>query len=394
MKKRLNIVFFGLCFLGAIIAEAYFVQAGAGNLFSIIAIGVVTLITGYLLMDSIRSKLTESGREIKNYLDQMYREDTERFTESITEVMNLQKATYTATKKNTATLSEQFDELLNRVEVLENNNTKSLQRLLELQKKALEGQKNALNLEINYNKENTKLLVKAMKQAGNQEEIKGLLNKILEQNEKGTEILQNELQNISITIQGPLTNNLYSEQEWELGSGAKVENLTESGWNVDAEVEVNDSNNSWNSDLDESIEKDPMEIEWDTVNEEQTSTGEQKYTEDQTFIEDNIMEEVAADVTDWNSDIDLELNNLIQGWDLNSTTEITPESSATQEEEQEPEVIEDKLGEAVEAIEAVEAVEPIEVMEESKSEIKPLYADPNKALSADEIAALFASFGQ
>jgi hypothetical protein len=27
-------------------------------------------------------------------------------------------------------------------------------------------------------------------------------------------------------------------------------------------------------------------------------------------------------------------------------------------------------------------------------EVKPLYADPNKALSADEIASLFASFGQ
>jgi hypothetical protein len=250
-----------------------------------------------------------------------------------------------------------------------------------------------------------------MKEAGNQEEIKSLLNKILEQNEKGIERLQNELQNISITIQGPLTNNLYSEQEWELGSGSKVENLTETGWNVDAEVVLNDGNDSWNIGSDEEIEKDPVEIEWDSANEEQSSIEEPKYSEEQkhTFeeeqlftqtTEDNVMEEATSDYSDWNAGIDLELNNIIQGWDLNSTTEITPDANATLEEEQVPEVIDDKSDElskteeTIETVETFEAAESFEVKEESKPEIKPLYDDPNKALSADEIAALFASFGQ
>ena len=358
MKKRLNIIFFSVCFLGAILAEAYFLQAGEGKLFSVIAIGGVVLITGYLLMDSVRSKLTESKREVKNYLDQMYREDSERFRENMEELKNLQKATYTATKKNTAMLSQQLDTLLDRVEALENNQAISLNKLIELQRKALEGQKNALNLEINYNKENTKHMIKALKEAGNQEETKELLNKLLERLERGTQVLQNELQNISISIQGPVTNNLYTKNEWETEQQAEITQIT-------------------------------------------TATS------------------------DWDGDVDLELNNLIQSWEMEPNTEITPEIIAVEEDEQESEVMEQSMIETTESEETVmdeeavelqveeaaepqadEAVEPqveeavelqaddMEAEETIVTEIKPLYDDPNKALSADEIAALFASFGQ
>lgn len=414
MKKRLNIIFFGVCFLGAILAEAYFLQAGEGNRFSIIAIGFVVLITGYLLMDSVRSKLSESTREIKNYLDQMYREDSQRFTENMEELKNLQKATYTATKKNTVMLSQQLETLLERVETLENNNTKSLHKLTELQKKALEGQKNALSLEINYNKENTKLIIKAIKEAGEQEETKELLNKLLERLEKGTEVLQNELQNISITIQGPLTNNLYSEHEWELGTGARVENLTETGWDVDAEIEVENSNTTWNNSSDDFSEKEAVEIEWET--EQQAEALEETAAESEAFevnqaptdelsytgLESEMTQEQAK-ASDWDGDVDLELNNLIQSWENEPITEITPEIIAAKEDEQVSEVTEVSSIESTGAFEptmAQEATalqadeEEMEAMEAKKAEIKPLYDDPNKALSADEIAALFASFGQ
>ncbi len=382
MKKRLNILFFSICFLGAILAEAYFLQAGAEKLFSVIAIGIVVLITGYLLMDSIRSKLMDSGRGIKNYLDQMYREDSERFIENMEELKNLQKATYTATKKNSVMLSHQFEELLDRVETLENNNTKSLQKLLELQKKALEGQKNALNLEINYNKENTKLIIKALKEAGNQEETKELLNKLLEQLEKGTAVLQNELQNISITIQGPLTNNLYSEHEWELGTETRVENLTETGWDIDAEIEVEDSSTSWMDSSDDTTEKEAVEIEWEAEQQDEITQAQEETLE-------------------WKGDVDLELNNLISSWENEPTIEIAPEITAAIDTEQVPEAMEVSSIEVnVEPVETEDTAalkideEGNEIGEEITPEFKPIYDDPNKALSADEIAALFASFGQ
>jgi hypothetical protein len=78
----------------------------------------------------------------------------------------------------------------------------------------------------------------------------------------------------------------------------------------------------------------------------------------------------------WDS-IDDDLNNLIQGLGNLSADEKTPDFIPSEEEEIKPEL-----------------VETVEELETQKQEIKPLYDDPNKALTADEIAALFASFGQ
>ncbi len=240
MKKKLNIVFFSLCFLGSVIAEAYFIQAGASHLFSIIALGAVVLITGYLWMDSIRSKLSESGKEIKNYIDRMYLEETGRWNERLNELQNLQKATYTATKKNTATLSEQLEELIDRIDSLEVNNASALQRLADLQIKALEGQKKALSLEINYNKENARQLMKAIGESGNQTEMIEVLGRIAERLECSTQVVQQELQNMSNTDRVLSMSNQYFESSWNMNSEPRVENLTETGWNVDAVVELDE----------------------------------------------------------------------------------------------------------------------------------------------------------
>jgi hypothetical protein len=68
---------------------------------------------------------------------------------------------------------------------LESNNEKILQRILELQKKALEGRKNALNLEMNHNKENMRQLIGMLRQeernSGVNDKIEQLLT-LLEQN--------------------------------------------------------------------------------------------------------------------------------------------------------------------------------------------------------------------
>lgn len=330
MKKKLNIIFFGLCFLGSVITEAYFMEAGEGNLFNIIALGIVILITGYLLMDSIRSKLSDSGKEIQKYIDKMYLEETVRLNERYNELLNLQKATYTATKKNTAAISEQLEKLIDRVDSMEGNNAKALQMLTDLQMKALEGQKKSLSLEVNYNKENTGQLMKAISESGNQAETIELLGRIADQIKDSTQVLQQELQNMSITVQAPSVSNQYSENSWNINTEPRVENLTETGWEVDAEIELGAKVSGWNSDA-------------DTLPEEE-----------------NI---------GWNSSVELEATELSNGW---STSAVQEESSSE------------------EAISKLEAEEPISQVKE----IKPLYEDANKALSADEIAALFASFGQ
>ncbi len=409
MKKRLNTVFFSLCFLGSVMAEAYFIQAGADNLFSVIALGVVVLITGYLCLDSIRSKLSEGGKEIRNYIDQMYHEETQRWNERFSEIQNLQKATYTATKKNTVTLSEQLEELIDRMEALEGNNTKTLQKLLELQKKSLEGQKNALSLQINYNKENTKQLIKSITETGNQAETIELMNKLMHQLELSTQIIQNELQNMNITVQAPNVGNPSVENNWK--TEAKVENLTETGWDVEAEVELDDKLSGWSGETDPIIEE--IDNSWNNITEQSIHTdwsteaveeepipewnssesvelrvadwqlgNEQEPSTDNTWNNDTVIADAPALEDTWGN-IDDELNKLIGGLgEEELPVENTPDIIPTVEEEIMTEVVE-------------VVSEPVaDEIESEKPEIKPLYDDPNKALSADEIAALFASFGQ
>lgn len=376
MKKRLNIIFFSVCFLMALISEAYVMQTGAGDLFSVAGIGVVVLITGYLLMDSIRSKLIESSKGAKFYLDQIYQEETQRGNERYTELANLQKATYSATKKNTAMLTEQFEEIILRLETMEINNSKALNKMTELQKKALEGQKNALNLEINYNKENTKQLIKVLREEGKRSETNELLNKILESLEKNNELLQTQINNkeSSEYKEG------FHNQRDKFDYFAKEEpenNDIETGWSMEAEIEVDNLGTGWDADVKQ--ESDNLETTgWDSVAEaDEDSQLEVEQDSEAKAESDNV------DTTGWNSEVNEELDKLITGWNLDTMTEENaPDVSATAEVE--------PITEAMDASFDAEVNETPEII----PEVKPLYDDPNKALTADEIAALFASFGQ
>lgn len=345
MKKKLNTVFFSLFFLCSVVAEAYFIRTSSGDYVSVIGIGIVLLISGYLLMDSIRSKLAEQGKGIRSYVDRMYQEETQRRTEQLTELINLQKATYMATKKNTSAITDQLaqlEELLERVEGLERENGKVLEGLEILQKKSLEGQRNALNLEINYSKENTKQLMRVLREVGAQEETRELLNRIAECIEKNTVELRKELQNVSITTpsssgnEGPIKG---IGQDWD---------LEDSSWNGD----------SYDGLLREEERKD----------EKQISTG-------WGWEEAAVTEALSSD----------------------TITEVQPEDADWFQEEKTPDTIssgqEELISEADEITEEI-AVNAAEQAPVSIPEIIPLYDDPNKALSADEIARLFASLGQ
>ena len=190
MKNRLNTLFFGLCFLGAVIGETYCLLYLKGDLFSTIGIGFVVLITGYLFMDSIRSNIKKSMDRAKQYAEGVLEEGTKKWDERYTEMLNLQKATYSVTKKNSTLITEQIQELLLRLETLENNQIKELQRVAMIQKKSLEGQKNALNLDIQYNKENTKLLIDAIKEEEKNSDLKIKLTRILELLEENNQLLR------------------------------------------------------------------------------------------------------------------------------------------------------------------------------------------------------------
>lgn len=318
MKRKLNIVFFSICFLASLLAEAYCFQVLRGDLFSIVGIGFVVLITGYLLLDTIRSKMQRSVKDAKFYFDRMYREETEKWTGRYTEIANLQKATYTAAKKNTATISEQFDEALLRLDTIESNNAKEFLRINELQKKALEGQKNALNLEVNYNKENTKQLIHVLREEGNKTEQNELLLKILEALEKNNALLQEQMQQM------------------------KNMNYVHAA---------------------EPVEVKPGEV----FQSDYFPSDEENLTED--FYEE-----------------------------LETTDRIAAEEPEENQEENASETswfLEEEAGsEAMKVFDTMEPELEAEPSIDNSQTITPIYDDPNKALSADEIAALFASFGQ
>lgn len=155
MKNKLNIGFFCVCFIASLIAEFYCIF----NLdwFSIIGIGIVSLILAYLLIDSIRTRWQSTMDKLKSVID-TYEEQIKLENDRYMEANKLQKATYTAIKKNTLLLNEKFDDIQKRLDAFEKKN----EQMTKLQRKAMEGQKNALNIELNYNKENTEHLIETI----------------------------------------------------------------------------------------------------------------------------------------------------------------------------------------------------------------------------------------
>lgn len=172
MKKKLNVIFFGICLMASILLEGYCFIVLDGEPVSTIGIGIIVLIMSYLLLDSIREQIILGSRNARVILEQIYYEDSEKWNERCMEVINLQKATYTATKKNTVMLEDKLDRIITAQEQLNQETLSTLQYIANLQEKFLEGQKNALNIEVNYNNKNTKLLLETF-----QEEIRRLDNK-------------------------------------------------------------------------------------------------------------------------------------------------------------------------------------------------------------------------
>jgi len=378
MKKRLNIILFSICFLAALLAETYCIQVLDGDLLSVVGIGAVLLITGYLLMDSIRSKLAQSSERVKFYVDHIYSEETQKWNERYTELLNMQKATYTAAKKNTAMMSEQFGEVVLKLEALEVSNAKSLQKLIELQMKSLEGQKNSLNLEINYSKENTKQLMKVLREEGNRFDLKEDLSKIIANLEENNTLLKERMNDFGTMsnefefgarkqtgyVQDLFENNEESLSEDFYNELNMEDHIDEDKPDVENASEASWSKPTWEESL-ESIVAPEIEGYAVEAMEEIFKLGTDTYETDSVEIKDNSVEAERKKTDDILNDL---LNNI-------STNQENSTGNGL--------VQEDSKGTVKEEIAAT--VSPVVV---------PLYNDPNKALTADEIAALFASFGQ
>lgn len=243
MKKRLNIVFFSICFLAALLAEAYCIHILDGDLLSVGGIGIVVLISGYLLLDSIREQWVKSREKAKFVLEKIHQEETEKWNERYNELSNLQKATYTATKKNTAMLQEKFDEILIKMDSLEKIYEKSAQKITELQKKSMEGQKNALNLEINYNKENTKQIIKVLREQGKKLDQEEQLSLISNQLEKNNAYLQENIGKIQYE---------YSNEGTSSESGTDSDTFE---FNTFEDEDKSDLETVWNTSNDQELEE-------------------------------------------------------------------------------------------------------------------------------------------
>ncbi len=198
MNKRMNIIFFSICFIASIMAEAYCFLILKGELISSAGIGIVVLINGYLLLDSIRSTLKTQSEMFRFYLDHFARDEMQKWNEKYTEITNLQKASYTVSKKHQEMFLKQSEEMLRRMETIENRNIEELQKIIILQEKTMEGMKKALQMSVNYNRENTRQMVKVYQDNHKSENLHQLeqVILILHENNEQLKLWGNYLENI------------------------------------------------------------------------------------------------------------------------------------------------------------------------------------------------------
>lgn len=111
MKRKVSIILFGVSFLVAILGEAYLLNESSPHLFSIIGIGVVIILTGYLFFDSIVEYFTDNGKKKELLWEERIRSESEKWDARYTELLNIQKATYSALKKCDIKLQEQLKNL-------------------------------------------------------------------------------------------------------------------------------------------------------------------------------------------------------------------------------------------------------------------------------------------
>ena len=146
MKNKLSIILFGISFLIAVLGEAYLLNAQRQDLLSITGIGIVVILTGYLWFDSLWEHISHRYRRTMHLWEEARLQEAERLDKVLSEMLNIQKATYSALKKN-----------INKTE-------EDLNRIIALLKKIEEGQKKALNISVDYGRKQAGEIIKAIKE--------------------------------------------------------------------------------------------------------------------------------------------------------------------------------------------------------------------------------------
>lgn len=115
-KKNYGIPFFAMTFLAAAVFEFYYIMTEPYSEFMLIGIGIIMLITGYLTIDSILTAKAESDAKKEEQNDMM---------------LKAQKAIYIATKKNAKDAEIRQAKSIKAVELMMNKMITTQQALLE-----------------------------------------------------------------------------------------------------------------------------------------------------------------------------------------------------------------------------------------------------------------------
>lgn len=105
-NKNYGTTFFALAFIVAIFFELYFIMTSPYNYFMLIGIGIIMIILGYLTFDSI-SKAKEAAAKQLNEQNEM--------------MLKASKAIYLATKRNTQEAQKQHAQNIKAIEYMMNN---------------------------------------------------------------------------------------------------------------------------------------------------------------------------------------------------------------------------------------------------------------------------------
>ena len=118
-RKNYGIPFFSMAFLAALIFEFYWILVKPYDYFMIIGIGIIMIITGYLTVDSILKAKADSDADKAEQNDM---------------ILKAQKAIYIATKKNAKDADVRQAQSVKAMELMMNKMITSQQKLLEEKK--------------------------------------------------------------------------------------------------------------------------------------------------------------------------------------------------------------------------------------------------------------------
>lgn len=393
-QKKKNIIAKGGCLIATFLLHVYSLELIHVSMFIPISLGVITLVAGLIFMNEIRKYVEQDRTDDKFYLDHVISHESEKWIGHYTELLNTQKASYTAIKKNTEYQKAQFEAVLLRLETLEKKQESTLQMVLELQKKALEGQKKALNIEINHSKENVNKIIKIL-QEDSKQDISSQFEKLFSLEENNQRLFQDQLQKLveinehldiveNMISQAPAHQKVFLEDYYkEEPLSAKDDELLSldsmiDGFNQELSYEGAASEEELEDYLfhTESIEDENKEnaSEADRIYEEPELEADKLFDK---FLSEQLMNDTNLNDTSIN---DIVSNDII-------SNEIVLNEVITNEEVSNHLVSNDVSPQIDSEELALKEKNPEQI-------VVPLYEDPNKALTADEIAKLFASFGQ